>query len=354
MFKHRLFVVICLLAAIAVLAACSSAAPTPTLAPTKAPPTAALPSQTPAAKSTPIPVEVLWNINGGPNPFNRPTGLAVDPEGILYVVDAGNSRIQKFDKDGKFILMWGKQGAGDGEFNFHRNNDVDLGGVAVDSQGNVYVADMQNRRVQKFDSNGSFLLKWGSQGNEDGQFLSALDVAVDGRGNVYVIDDYRDDVQKFDPNGNFLLKFGGDGSGDGQFENVGLLTVDAQGNVYVADMGNYRVQKFDSSGTFLMKWGSKGTADNQFTEPSDVAVDDQGNVYVSNLAWNLPQPRIQEFDSNGNFLARWGILGQGDGEFSMPYGIAVDSEGNVYVSDYGNHNVQKFRLKESFAIAPLY
>lgn len=342
------------------VASCGGAAPAPdtpapaltSASPTPLPPTATLlpatTTQPPAIGTLPIPssVEVVWNINGEPNRFNNPISLAIDEEGNLYVLDAGNNRIQVFDGDGSFLMMWGTPGAGDGEFNFHRGAGDNIGGIALDAQGNVYVADNQNQRIQKFDRNGNFLLKWGSKGAGDGQFISPIEVTVDSQGNIYVIDDRRDDVQKFDPSGNFLLKWGGHGTGNGKLSNTGGIAVDGQGNVYVADFGNHRVQKFDSSGNFLLKWGRKGGGTNQFDGPCDVAVDVQGNVYVSNLVpHEETPPRIQKFDSDGNFLARWGSLGAGDGQFISPCGIVLDSEGNVYVADADNDNVQKFRQK---------
>jgi tripartite motif-containing protein 71 len=328
-----------------ITSATSTSAPAITLATLTPPlPTATLPQ--PTGTPIPSPVEVIWKIDGNPDRFNNPLSLAIDKEGYLYVLDAGNNRIQKFDQTGKFVMMLGVSGAGDGEFNFQRGAGDFIGGLALDTQGNLYVADNQNQRVQKFDSNGNFLLKWGSKGTGDGQFVSPIEVTVDGQGNVYVIDDSRDDIQKFGPNGNFLLKWGGHGSGEGQLSNTGGIAVDGQGNVYVADFGNNRVQKFNSSGSFLLKWGSKGGGNNQFDAPCDVAVDAQGNVYVSNLVpHEESQPRIQKFDSRGNFLSRWGSLGTGNGEFTSPCGIALDREGNVYVADADNDNVQKFRQK---------
>jgi DNA-binding beta-propeller fold protein YncE len=338
--------------AMLILAACSSATPAPTtitqsVSPTQPPPASptVLPittqaSPTAAATSTPIPVEVVWNIKGDPNPFDHPTNLAVDQQDNLYVVDAGNDRIQKFDNNGKFIMMWGASGAGDREFDFARGNGDYLGGVAMDVQGNIYVVDSGNQRIQKFDPSGNFILKWGSEGTNDGQFMSPVDAAIDGQGNIYVIDDRRNDVQKFDPNGNFLLKFGGE-----RIFNPGGLAVDEQGNVYVAGFQTEQIEKFDSDGKFLKSWGSVGSGDNQFDSPCDVAVDAQGNVYVANFGYSLKQPRIQKFDSDGKFLIRWGRRGADDGEFLNACGIAVDSKGNVYVADYENNNVQKFRLK---------
>ena len=89
--------------------------------------------------------------------------------------------------------------------------------VATDSSGNVYVVDFGNNRIQKFDSNGNFITKWGSEGAGDGQFKSPLGIAIDSSGNVYVADHDNHRIQKFDSNGNFITKWGSDGAGDGQF-----------------------------------------------------------------------------------------------------------------------------------------
>ncbi len=91
------------------------------------------------------------------------------------------------------------------------------------------------------------------------------------------------------------------------------MTVDSSGNVYVADYGNNRIQKFDSNGNFITKWGSQGSGDGQFIQLNDVAVDSSGNVYVADYGNN----RIQKFDSNGNFITKWGSHGSGDGQFSF-------------------------------------
>ena len=118
-------------------------------------------------------------------------------------------------------------------------------GIAVDSSGNVYVVDMDNNRVQKFDSNGKFITKWGSYGNGDGQFSYPAYIAVDTSGNVYVVDSGR--IQKFDSNGKFITKWGSEGSGEGHFSAPGGIAVDSSGNVYVADILNGSIQVFAPS-----------------------------------------------------------------------------------------------------------
>ena len=128
-------------------------------------------------------------------------------------------------------------------------------GVAVDSSGNVYVADNSNHLIQKFDSSGAFITKWGLFGDGDGEFNWPQGVAVDSSGNVYVDDYGNNRIQKFNSSGAFLLKWGSEGTDDGQFKNPMGIAVDSSGDVYVADTGNYRIQKFNSSGVFLTKWG---------------------------------------------------------------------------------------------------
>ena len=172
-------------------------------------------------------------------------------------------------------------------------------------------------------------------------------MAVDGSGNVYVADAWNDRIQKFDSDGNFLTKWGTEGDGDGQFMSPSGVAVDGSGSVYVADTNNGRIQKFDSEGNFLTKWGTEGSDDGQFRGPHGVAVDGSGNVYVAD-AWN---DRIQKFDSEGNFLTKWGTEGSDDGQFRGPHGVAVDGTGNVYVTDTWNYRIQKFRLA-NIAVEP--
>ena len=120
------------------------------------------------------------------------------------------------------------------------------GSITTDSAGNVYVADTDNHRIQKFDSSGTFITKWGSQGSGDGQFSNPQGIATDSAGNVYVADTDNHRIQKFDSSGTFITKWGTSGSGDGRFSYPQGLTIDSAGNVYVADTYNYRIQKFDS------------------------------------------------------------------------------------------------------------
>src|SRR5664280_854100 len=231
-----------------------------------------------------------------------------------------------------FVTKWGSGGAGPGLFS-------SPWGVAVDSSGNVYVADTSNERIQKFDNNGTYITQWGGGGPGAGTFYSPHGVAVDQlSGNVYVADTDNNRIQKFDSSGTFITKWGSLGAGDGQFSGPYAVAADSFGNVYVADTFNNRIQKFDSNGNYITQWGSFGTGDGQLYSPYGVAVDSLGNVYVADTSNN----RIQKFDSNGAFIIKWGSLGSADGLFYNPHGVAVDPFCNVFVGDTDNQRIQKF------------
>jgi len=171
----------------------------------------------------------------------------------------------------------------------------------VASDGSVYVADTDNHRIQKFTSDGVFVLKWGTYGFGDGQFMSPNDIAVA-----------------------------------------------PDGSVYVSERSGQRIQKFTSEGAFVSKWGTEGVGDGQFIDPRGVAVASDGSVYVAEASTlqigTTRYYRIQKFTPEGVFVSKWGTEGAGDGQFNLPYGVAVAPDGSVYVSDSFNHRIQKFSV----------
>ena len=251
-------------------------------------------------------------------------GLAIDQQGAVFVVDNGNNRVQKFDSTGNFIILWGNFGAANS--NFHNPT-----GIACDGKGNVYVVDTNNHRVQKFDGKlGGYIMKFGSRGNGEGQFNAPWGIAVDRvRGYIYVVDSANFRVQKFDMSGEFIMSWGSFGNGDGQFYFPRGIAVDqADGTVYVVDMGNHRIQKFDTSTNvlpqLLTKWGGSSEAGHassplaqeagQLRSPWGITVDGQGDVYVTDTG----NHRVEKFDREGNFISQWGGFGGGDGQFNFP------------------------------------
>ncbi|ULO06830.1 S-layer homology domain-containing protein [Paenibacillus sp. 19GGS1-52] len=266
----------------------------------------------------------------GEGEFYGPAGAAVDSYGNIYVIDRNNNRIQKFDSNGVYLMQWGEEGTGKGQFYYPES-------ITIDDSGNVYVMEMQHSRIQKFDQNGVYLSEWGSAGSGDGEFNYPQGITVDSSGNVYVLDTYNYRVQKFDTSGAYLTQWGSAGSGNGEFSLSYGITADDNGNVYVADSNNNRIQKFDSNGAYLMQWGNYGGGEGEFNISGRITVDSSGNVYVFDS-----DHRVQKFDSNGVFLTQWGSEGSGESEFSYSFGITVDDNGNVYVVDSDNSRIQKF------------
>ena len=276
-----------------------------------------------------------------------PRGLDFDPvSGHLFLADGSNHRIQRFDTDGNFILKWGRNG-GDGTSGTGNGELNQPMGVALDVAGKVYISDSSNHRIQKFDGNGDFLLKWGAGGGDGtsgagpGEFNRPWGIATgfDGATEVvYVLDRSNHRVEKFDTNGTFLLEWGSRGAAPGQFESARGIAVDATGFVYVADRSNQRVQKFDSSGGFIRAWGSLGVGQGEFEGPNELAFDSVGRLYVTDLG----NDRFQVFDSDGNFIAVRGVSGEGPGEFIQTTGITLDADDNVYVLQGWNPDIQKF------------
>jgi len=274
-----------------------------------------------------------WGSSGsGDGQFKGPNGISVDGDGNVYVGDIGNSRIEKFDNSGRFVTAWGSRGSGNGQF-------TGLNHLATSRNGDVYVIDYGNFRVEKFDSSGNFITAWGSHGLGPGQFSSPNGIAVDGSGNVFVVDGGTDMVQKFDASGVFISAWGGSGTAVGSFEGAYSIATDGS-HIFVADSGNSRIQAFDGSGTFLRAWSTGSSPYNSYA----LAADGNGTV----LGIEQMIGRIKKFSASGDVLSVWESQGTGNGQFNSPYGAAVDSLGNVYVADTSNNRVQKFSASGTF------
>ena len=282
---------------------------------------------------------LTWGSQGsGDGQFFNPKGVAVDKAGYIYVVDSGNHRIQKFDAQGRFVAKWGSQGPGPGQFR-------EPWGIAVDDEGYVYVADTWNHRIQKFDRNGNFLLQWGTFGDtrgelgQEGVFYGPRDIAIDGEGNLYVTDTGNKRIQKFSPEGEFLGQWGGAGVNPGQFdEPVGIAISERSGDIFIADTWNRRIQRFDKDFNFIAQWPVQGWESESVVNKPYLALDAADNVYVT----DPENYRVLKFSPEGELLAVWGEFGTDSRSFNLPTGIAVDAVDNVYVVDSFNHRVMKF------------
>jgi tripartite motif-containing protein 71 len=261
------------------------------------------------------------------------TGIALDGKGNLFAAEFDDSKIYKYSTAGKLLATWGEHGTGPGQLEAPDK-------LAFDTQGNLYVTEVgsratgegQNNRVQKFSPDGTSLARWGTFGSGPGQFNSPVGIAIDKQGDIYVADIGNHRVVELSSQGQPLAEWHTVGSGSGESTEIGYdLALDAGGNVYVTEphpfsTGSDNVQKFSPSGGLLATWGGTGFGAGQFHQPTGVAVDSKGDVFVVDAENN----RVEKFSSSGKYLAQW----KGpDPPFKFVSKVAVDDHGNLYASN---------------------
>ncbi|MFI5371465.1 MAG: T9SS type A sorting domain-containing protein [Candidatus Eisenbacteria bacterium] len=273
----------------------------------------------------------------------QPFGMAAVPGGDILVVDTGNNRVDNFFPNGTLSTTWGSAGTGNGQFNGPT-------GIGFTNTSNILVTDTGNNRVEVFSDGvaGTYVTQWGSLGSATGQFNVPFGIAVDGADTVDVVDQGNNRVQQFSGTGVFRTAWGTAGGGAGQFSAPYGIAIDAGHNVYVADAGNNRIEKFSATGTFLTQWGSLGAASGQFNGPHAVTVDAADNVYVGDQG----NARIQKFSSAGAYLTEWPATGlpmppPGTRELSSVAsggvdGLAVDVAGNIFFADGVANSLAKY------------
>lgn len=278
-----------------------------------------------------------------PGQFMSPRGLAVAEDDTVYVADSGNHRVQHLSADGEVISVWGSyanQGEGDapgGTFN-------EPWGVAVAPDGSVYVADTWNHRVQHFTANGEFIGMFGynGQGETYEAFWGPRDVAVDSQGRVFVTDTGNKRVVVFDKAGTALFDFGGAGLNLGQMDEPVGVDVDQEGRVYITDTWNGRIQVFEETEDFGFQPVSELPIDGWFGTSLEnkpyLSVDSGGNVCTTD-----PEGyRVLCFGPDGEYEIGWGDYGVSIAQFGLPIGVAFDLQGRLWVSDSPGGRLLRF------------
>ncbi len=275
--------------------------------------------------------------------FNRPRSLAVAPDGSLYVADTGNHRIVHLAADGTFLGEWGSfSGASEGPAPAGTFNEP--WGVAVAPDGTVWVADTWNHRLQHFSARGEFLGMFGYFGQAESAeaFWGPRAVLVDTRGRLFVADTGNKRIVVFSRSGEPLGSFGGAGSELGRLNEPVGLALSRDGVLYVADTWNLRIQAFreTSSNVFeaVAEWPIEGWFGQSLDNKPYLAASREGAVCASD-----PEGyRVLCFDREGEFVMGWGSHGLGSGQFGLPVGLAFDDEGRLWVVDSSNHRLMRF------------
>ena len=322
-------------------------------------------------------------LDGGPATrawLESPRGVAVDAMGNLYIADPGLHRIRRVDAATGTISTIA--GTGDGGYSGDGGPAIrallgDPIGVAVDRNGNVYIADADNHRIRKVDAaTGTISTIAGTGGRgysgdggraTDAQLHHPRGVAVDGNGHVYIADTENHRIRRVHTDTGTISTIAGTGewgdSGDGgpaaqaQLRVPSGVTVDSTGNLYISDLRNNHIRKVDvDTGTISTiagtgEWGDSGdggsAVEAQFSEPHGVAVDAAGNVYVADY-WNHRVRKVEAVTGAISTIAgtgEWGDSGDGgpatQAQLRYPSAVTVDGVGNFYIADLGNHRIRK-------------
>jgi DNA-binding beta-propeller fold protein YncE len=275
------------------------------------------------------------------SPAPAPSGIAVDTDGNVYVSDYALDRVVKFAPDGTVLIQFGGSGNGPGEFSGPF-------GIAVDAANDVFVVDQLNGRVQRFSSDGT-VSAWGAPGAGPGELRTPFGIAVSA-GRAYVADFGNDRVQEFAFDGTPLGSFGTRGTGDGQFQRPAAVAIGSDGSLYVTDHFNDRVERFTGDGRFVAQVGAAQTSAQAVASPTatpaaTVTSTATATSTASPTATLTPVPSASAIASaSSGGAAPIAAIPSGtvtDAQLRRPEGIVVDRDGNLWIADYGRDRVVK-------------
>ncbi len=275
------------------------------------------------------PVGIIGETKLGSSSLYLPTGIAVDLLGNIFITDTGNDRVLKCDREGRFLAETGGFGWETGEFNRPTY-------VATDNGLNVYVVDAQNKRIQRFDHNLNFvsIIEIEEEENPSG-FGLPEGIAITSSGEILVSDIEGDFLIKLNSFFEYERTIGGFGSVEGGLRDPKGIFVSQDGDVYVADSQNDRVVVFDAFGNFLKSFGEK-----ILRNPNGVTVGQDQLIYVANTDRNS----VVVFDPDGKLILEYGNSGQGMLNLFRPTDLKLEGESRLLVVDSGNNRILVFEL----------
>ena len=271
----------------------------------------------------------LWSVP--PEGLLQPAvrSLTIGNHGEVIALDTAG-RVLVYAADGSIARQWWMP-------------DTKIGkpeGVCVLRDGRIVVGDTHYHRVVIFDADGKTFKTFGKEGQGPGEFIYPVAVAKDAQENLYIAEyGSNDRVQKFTSDGKYLLAFGAFGTKPGEFQRPsGLVWHDRK--IYAADAFNNRIQVFSDDGKFL-KILDSSEQPLALRLPYDLKLGADNTLY----AVEYGAGRVTRFDLDGRVLGRYGTTGAGLGQFATPWGIAVDSQKNIYVADTGNRRVVELQTR---------
>lgn len=268
-----------------------------------------------------------------PGQFAKPADVAVDENGNFWVVDASEDRVQEFNSEGEFVVRVGAGGP-------HELSEP--AAIAI-SDGHLWVADTGHNRLEEFDLEGEFIRTVGSYGSEAGELWAPEGIATDGKGHIWVADTANGRIEEFDETGEFIREAGAPQPGEsGPLESPTGIAVAPNGDVWVTDWFTGYVVVFNASGEFIKRFGGTGSGEGEFERPDGMAFDERGHAWVLDRG----NARVQAFNMAGEYLAQFGAEGSEAGQFSFsgPSGLAIDKEGGIWITDSGNHRLQRWQI----------
>lgn len=266
----------------------------------------------------------------GPGQFNSPQSLSSDANGNIYVLDTGNNRIQKFTPTGKLLTFIGGFGWDQGQFQL----PVD---IFVYNSLDIFVADYENNRIERYDKDLNWLASYYSNRNWNSkyQFYFPTAVCLSLHGDFFIADSENDRIIKYNASFEPELSFGDYDWGRGVLSEPSDIFISNQDVVYITDSEAAKVMVYDYFGNFIQEFGAE-----HLSNPQGVYVDEIGHVFVA----DSDQHAVFVFDRVGTLVLRIGSFGNKYGAFNEPYDVSVTRD-LLFVADTGNHRVQVFQLQ---------